>query len=300
MVKKIIVGTLVVALSVVLIVGAINRTDAKSEQVAQGLEANAGPLAREEARNLLQQKLVQQGRGNPVAIAEIDALESAPRGGGQGRFSEISSSESLEFERRGGEGEASVTEWLEVVGTVVSMNEEELVLLLEDGQEMIVECRAWTYAQELGFTTDIGHSLKLYGFYEGEEFEIGGFEDLTGELFTMVREESGRPLWARGWGREASVPEWLEVIGTGVSVNEEALVLQLQDGQEMVVECRAWTYAQELGFTTDIGHELKLYGFDEDGEFEVGGFEDLTTQLYTMVREESGRPFWAGRWGRDA
>ena len=43
----------------------------------------------------------------------------------------------------------------------------------------------------------------MYGFYEVEEFEIGGFEDLTTQLLTMVREESGRPFWAGGSGRGA-------------------------------------------------------------------------------------------------
>ena len=203
MLQKIVVGTLVAALSGVLIVGAINRTDAKSEQVAQEQEANSGRLAREEDREPIQQSQGQQGQGNRSAYAETDTLESVSRGGGQGRFSEESSSSWLEDTSRGGEGSASVDEWLEVVGTVVSMNEEELVLQLQDGQEMIVECKSWTYALELGFTTDVGHELKLYGFYEGEEFEIGGFEDLTTQLLTMVREESGRPFWAGGSGRGA-------------------------------------------------------------------------------------------------
>ena len=203
MLQKIIVGTLVVALSAVLIVGAINRTDAKSEQVAQGLEANTGSLAREDARELWQQNQGQQGQGNRVDYAETDSLESGTRGGGQGRFSEVANGSQPEEAIRGGEGLASVEEWLEVVGTVVFVNEEELVLQLQDGQEMVIECRAWTYAQELGFTTDIGHELKLYGFDEDGEFEVGGFEDLTTQLYTMVREESGRPFWAGGWGREA-------------------------------------------------------------------------------------------------
>ncbi|MCJ7569663.1 MAG: hypothetical protein MUO58_19310 [Anaerolineales bacterium] len=203
MLKKIIVGTLVAALSGVLIVGAINRTEAKSEQVAQGLERNSSALAREETRQLLQQKLVQQGQGNRIAYAETDMLENGARGGGLGRLSEESSGSWPEDAIRGGEGLASVDEWLEVVGTVIFTNEDKLILQLQDGQEMVVECRAWTYAQELGFTTDIGHELKLYGFYDEGEFEIGGFEDLTAQLYTMVREESGRPLWARGWGRGA-------------------------------------------------------------------------------------------------
>jgi len=201
MLQKIVVGTLVAALSGALIVGAINRTEAKSEQVAQEQEANFGRLAREEDREPIQQSQGQQGQGNRAAFAETDTLESVSRGGGQGRSSEGSSGNWLEDTSRGGEGSASVDEWLEVVGTVVSLNEEELVLQFEDGQEMVVECKSWTYALELGFTTEIGNELKLYGFYEGEEFEVGGFEDLTTQLLTMVREESGRPFWAGGSGR---------------------------------------------------------------------------------------------------
>ncbi len=203
MLQKIVVGTLVAALSGVLIVGAINRTEAKSEQVAQEHEINSGRLAREEDREPIQQSQGQQGQGNRAAYAETDLLENVSRGGGQGRFSEGSSGNWLEDTSRGGEGSASVDEWLEVVGTVVSLNEEELVLQLQDGQEMVIECKSWTYALELGFTTEIGNELKLYGFYEGEEFEVGGFEDLTTQLLTMVREESGRPFWAGGSGRGA-------------------------------------------------------------------------------------------------
>lgn len=203
MLQKIIVGVLVVALSGVLIVGAINRTDAKNEQVENGAEGNAGSLAREEARELWQQNQGQQGQGNRVDYAETGSPERGTRGGGQGRFSEVATGSQPEDPIRGGEGLASVDEWLEVVGTVVSVNEEELILQLQDGQEMVIECRAWTYAQDLGFTTDIGHELKLYGFDEDGEFEVGGFEDLTTQLYTMVREESGRPFWAGRWSRDA-------------------------------------------------------------------------------------------------
>jgi hypothetical protein len=204
MLQKIVIGTLVAALSGVLIVGAINRTDAISEQIAQEHIANSGRLARED-REPIQQGQGQQGQGNRAAYTKTDTLESVSRSGGQGRFSEGSSGSWLDDTSRGGEGSASVDEWLEIVGTVVSMNEEELVLQLKDGQEMVIECKSWTYALELGFTTEIGNELKLYGFYEGEEFEVGGFEDLTAHLLTMVREESGRPLWAGGSGRGAQV-----------------------------------------------------------------------------------------------
>lgn len=201
MFQKIFIGILVAALSGVLIVGAINRTEAKSEQVAHRQEAESGALVREEARELWQLNQGQQGQGNRAAYADANMLESGSKGRGQGRLREVISDDGPDDATRGGEGLASVDEWLEVVGAVVFMNEEELVLQFQDGQEMVVECRAWIYALELGFTTAIGHELKLHGFYQDGEFEIGGFEDLTAQQYIMVREENGRPLWAGRWGR---------------------------------------------------------------------------------------------------
>lgn len=205
MLQKIIVGTLVAALSGVLIVGAINRTDAKNERIAQGQEEKSGARTREAAQEPIKQNQGQQRQGNRVVSTETDLVGSGQNGGGQGRFSDMSKGSQPEDAIRGGEGLASVDEWLEVVGTVVSANEEALILQLHDGQEMVVEGKAWTHALELGFTTDIGHELTLYGFLEDAEFEVGGFEDMTTQSLTMVRQDSGRPLWAGGSGRGANV-----------------------------------------------------------------------------------------------
>ena len=79
MLQKIVVGTLVAALSGVLIVGAINRTDAKSEQVAQEQEANSGRLAREEDREPIQQSQGQQGQGNLLLRPSCGPRYGRPR-----------------------------------------------------------------------------------------------------------------------------------------------------------------------------------------------------------------------------
>ena len=43
----------------------------------------------------------------------------------------------------------------------------------------------------------------LYGFYEGDDFEIGAIEDVTSGERVTLRDDTGRPLWAgRGrWGK---------------------------------------------------------------------------------------------------
>ena len=200
MVRNILVGSLVAALAGVLIVGAINRTGAKSEQSARRLDADSGAINRGDSR---EQWRGQQGQGSRPALAETDLRSNDSNRGSLGRFSEAPNSGKLETAVGGGEGLASVHEWLEVVGTVVAADEEKLVLRLQSGQEMVIECRSWSFAQEMGFTTEIGHEVRLYGFDEEGEFEIAGFEDLTSQLITMVREENGRPLWAGRWGRGA-------------------------------------------------------------------------------------------------
>ncbi|UCC65558.1 MAG: hypothetical protein JSV36_11145, partial [Anaerolineae bacterium] len=65
------------------------------------------------------------------------------------------------------------------------------------------------------------------------------------------------------------------------------------------VENRAWWFAQEQGFWTQTGHQMTLVGFYEDDgpeqHFEVGRIDDNTSGQTVLVREENGRPLWAGR-----
>jgi hypothetical protein len=99
---------------------------------------------------------------------------------------------------------------------------------------------------------------------------------------------SGSPL------AEAHVEDWLSVEGAVGPVDGSALVVQTTDGQEVVVEGRAWRFAQELGFSVQEGDEVNLLGFYEDGEFKASQIEDTTNGQTVLVRDESGRPMWAG------
>jgi hypothetical protein len=65
-------------------------------------------------------------------------------------------------------------------------------------------------------------------------------------------------------------------------------------GEEVLIENRPWWFAQEQGFVAAEGDELAIVGFYEDGAFEAGRLDNLTTGLSVPIREESGRPLWAG------
>jgi hypothetical protein len=102
---------------------------------------------------------------------------------------------------------------------------------------------------------------------------------------------------------QAEVEEWLSLQGTVVSVDANALVVQTTSGEQVRVENRAWWFAQEQGFWTQAGHQVTLVGFyegddpsrDSGQRFEVGRIEDNTNGQTVLVREENGRPLWAGR-----
>ncbi|MEA3342023.1 MAG: hypothetical protein U9R15_18825, partial [Chloroflexota bacterium] len=53
--------------------------------------------------------------------------------------------------------------------------------------------------------------------------------------------------------------------------------------------------AYREGFELAVGDEITVVGFHEDGEFKAGSVENLTTGESITLRDETGRPLWAGR-----
>jgi hypothetical protein len=103
---------------------------------------------------------------------------------------------------------------------------------------------------------------------------------------------------------QAQVDGWVTVQGTVSAVDGNVLVVQqTSDGQEFVVENRAWWFAQEQGFSAKVGDQVTLRGFYEDEDpltgsgqhFEVGRIDNASNDQIVIIREENGRPFWAGR-----
>ena len=78
-----------------------------------------------------------------------------------------------------------------------------LTVQLDNGELVEMEGRPWRFAQEQGFTAEVGDRVTLVGFYEGDEFEVGQIDNDSTGLSVAIREESGRPLWA-GQGRRGS------------------------------------------------------------------------------------------------
>jgi hypothetical protein len=94
---------------------------------------------------------------------------------------------------------------------------------------------------------------------------------------------------------QAQVTDTLAIEGIVVSVDQNTLVLEISDGESIEITNRGWRYAVEFGFTAQVGDQLSVTGFYEsEDRFEAISIENLTNGQFISLREETGRPLWAG------
>lgn len=294
MLKKIVVATLLVGLIGLLVGGAIIRTMDKTGSVAEAQGRGYGQGSRTETDSAVSST---QGRG----------------GYGQGRAGDDVSGRQYSNYETLPEG------WLEYEGSVIQVPDDgnELVIQTGDGEQVTVGTGPLDMASQ-GFALETGEQVQVRGYWEDGEFKAGQVTRLANGQTLTLRDELGRPTWAgagrnaqgNGQGREdapgdqtgsgaAQVEEWLTFQGFVVGVDADTLVVQTTGGGQVVVENRAWWFAQDQGFSAQVGDEVVLLGFYEGDDVEVGQIEDLDTGQVVRLRDESGRPLWAGQ-GRGA
>jgi hypothetical protein len=311
MLKKVVLGTLLVGLIGILVAGAIIRTVDKTGNVAEaqglgggnghgrGVEAVAGTEGYEAGGYAQGEAAVGYGRG----------------AGGNGQGNAANST----VERSYPNFEEAPDEWLTYEGTVVQAPEAGVDLIVDAGPEgEIVIGTGPSYMAAQDFALQAGEQVQVLGYWEDGEFKAAQVTRLRDGATISLRDEVGRPAWSGagqralvtgtgGYGGEgntasagdgtgtgqAEVDAWLNLQGTVVSVDADALVVE-SGGEQVLVENRPWWFAQDQGFTTQVGNQLTLTGFYEDGDFEVGRIDDATSGQTVLIRDENGRPLWAG------
>jgi hypothetical protein len=97
---------------------------------------------------------------------------------------------------------------------------------------------------------------------------------------------------------QATAGEWAEYEGNVISMDSSMILVETVEGSEIVIEGRALLFMQDSGFVTSIGNTLSITGFYEDDEYKVATIVDQTTDEAIVVRDDGGRPGWAGNgWG---
>jgi hypothetical protein len=161
MLKKIILGGLLIALIGILVVGAVNRTAARSGEISSTQHGQTT------------QAVEQRGGRNGA-------------GGNQGNVEAV--------------GEASVIEWQTVSGTISNVDASYAEIMLSDGRTVEVGGRAWQLAAAQNFTANAGDNVTVHGFDENGVFQAGQIGNQRNGQTLNLRDTTGRPLWA-GRGR---------------------------------------------------------------------------------------------------
>ncbi|PKO06284.1 MAG: hypothetical protein CVU41_07570 [Chloroflexi bacterium HGW-Chloroflexi-3] len=89
---------------------------------------------------------------------------------------------------------------------------------------------------------------------------------------------------------QATAGEWAEYEGNVISIDSSMILVETDDGSEIVIEGRALVFMQDSGFVTHVGNTLFITGFYEDDEYKVTTIIDHTTGKTIVVRDEGGRP----------
>jgi hypothetical protein len=105
--------------------------------------------------------------------------------------------------------------------------------------------------------------------------------------------DGGGRISGAGQGRNETVRivEWETLTGK-VSVVDDEITIQTAEGQVLIGMGQS---AYREGFALAVGDEITVLGFHEDGEFKAGTVENLTTGETITLRDETGRPMWAGQ-----
>jgi hypothetical protein len=99
---------------------------------------------------------------------------------------------------------------------------------------------------------------------------------------------------SRGSGEGYAATEWVTVNGKVIERVDDELTIQTTDG-EMAVHLGPEWYWDAEGIALSAGDQVQVTGFYEGDEFEVARVENTTTGESVTLRDESGRPMWAGR-----
>jgi hypothetical protein len=181
MIKKIIIGAVLLGTVAVLVMGGINRTlDKTSTEYGSGLATGRGRYTQSdvETEALGQTATYQGGAGQ------------GRRAGGGRRDETVGDPLNLAAEQ--------FSEVVSVEGKISSVNLDDEVLIDTNDGQIILEGRALSFAIEQGFAAQEGDTVVLQGFYEDADFEIVQITNTTSGQVIALREPTGRPLWAGG------------------------------------------------------------------------------------------------------
>lgn len=261
-------------------------------------------------------------RGDPALAYQAEPGRPAQRAaagderGYQGSTAgELSRNTGAYRETRLAQPQAAVSEWITLSGVIESVDGTTITVATATGEEMVIQLGPVQFWRNQDMILEPGLEVEVTAFDEGASLTAASLLlTATGERIT-VRDSNGRPLWTgnAGPGRDANgetsavpgladgpqpqaaVTEWVTVRGTVTAVELNALSLETADGEMMAVQLGPEHFWTTLGVALAAGDQVEVIGFYEDeSSFSAGTVTLLATGEILTLRDDDGRPLWAG------
>ncbi|MDT8382519.1 MAG: hypothetical protein RQ728_09750 [Brevefilum sp.] len=208
MIKKVFASVLLALVFGLLILGAVNRTIAKSDDneplaLSEGTDRRNGTESgyRNSEQSDESSNSPQLGRNNKSSELQYNnqTADNSSRLGGGRNNGGTGLGLGAETPLDGGLGVA-VTEpkiWADpITVTVETIADDQWLVSNNEGFELEIGGRALGFLQDNDFKVEIGNELVLVGFYEGDRFELGEITNNVTQQELALRDETGRPFWS--------------------------------------------------------------------------------------------------------
>ena len=185
MLKKIVVGALIVVVIGAVGVGIIDAAQGRS--VAAQTNAPAQSTAAVDPQGQSYGRSGGQGQGQGQAQGRGNQ-GNGNGAGGQGQTQNPNP----------GTQQANVTDWVTMKGTVNSFDGVGVSLTTDESAPLWVQFGQSQYVAAQGVTFTAGDHLTVNGFYENGQYQAGTVTNETTGQTLNLRDTTGRPLWAGG------------------------------------------------------------------------------------------------------
>jgi len=147
--------------------------------------------------------------------------------------------------------------------------------------------------------------VQLVNPTEGTQAEHERKGDGRPAVVEALREEPLGRDQVRGQGRGAGKGQRADAVPQGIAadwetlegvvVEADELVIKTEGGHAVQVGLGPSQYRESQEFALQVGERVRVTGYWEDGEFKAGQVQNLDTGMSIVLRDESGRPMWAGQ-----